>query len=84
MIRIKLEYYRQSGKWYGQGQTSCPDGTPHFEVMRSIREKLNTQSLPGLVEDHGLFIVHVLMIRATPTGPQQDQPHLVIPEEWQT
>lgn len=78
MTHVKLVYYRDSGKYYSEGETELPDrvvfqgGINHkirlayHEALDAVEEMLNNGHRPGLVDGHDF---HVLVTIYTEHGP---------------
>ena len=78
MTHVKLVYYRDSGKYYSEGEIDLADvcierrlDSPrrqlHFyEALKSIREMLDRGERPGLVNGYDF---HVLVTVFTEHGP---------------
>jgi hypothetical protein len=75
MTHVKLVYFRDSGKYYSEGELDLPDFAVkgvdrrqlHFhEVLKHVREMLDRGERPGLVEGHDF---HVLVTVFTENGP---------------
>lgn len=58
-MKIYLEYFRRSGKWYSDG--SYETSVEHLDgIWDEVREKRDKGDLPGLVEGAGKeFIISV-------------------------
>lgn len=49
-MRVKLTYYKQSGKYYSEGELHLPE-TPAFMAYQRIKQLHEDGDLPGLM--HG-------------------------------
>ncbi len=75
MYRVKLTYFRLSGKYYSEGEYESAK-THLFEIWREVRQFLLTRKLPGLVEGCSEFIILV----DVPEHPHE-HPRLIIPKD---
>lgn len=93
-MKVKLTYFKESGKYYSGGALEVPDDLPHdigglkagevtpmFEIWDVVRHLLITRSLPGLVPKHSPYQVLV----EVPEHPH-NCPHMVFegafPDTW--
>ena len=63
-MKVILEIYKTSGKYYTEGETEVPDGTPLYQIWAIIHDLRNRGKLPGLhetnhPEGHTEFLVRV-------------------------
>jgi hypothetical protein len=49
-MRVKLTYYKTTGKYQGGGDFDLPDNTPVYEVPSLVLEMLNRGERPGLCD----------------------------------
>lgn len=73
MIQVKLIYFKQSGKYYSEGEVGFPDGTAHYQIIQKLIEGLNAGRWPGLqvpddfnilvtgTDDKGDIVPHVIL-----------------------
>lgn len=57
-MNVKLTYFKRTGKYYAEAAYESLNQFP-FEVYREVREMLDTETLPGLIEGHSEFVVLV-------------------------
>lgn len=55
---VELTYFKQSGKYYSQGILQVTTDKA-WEIYEIVRRLLNEKRLPGLIEGHSNFTVHV-------------------------
>jgi hypothetical protein len=72
MYKVKLDYFKRSGKWYSDGEYET-EKSELFEIWEEVGEMAEKKRLPGLMEGHSDFVVLV----SVPDHPH-DHPHLVI------
>lgn len=70
MREIRLDYFKDTGKWYCGGTFKSEFGMP-FEVVDEVRRMRIERRLPGLHKDHGSFIVVITFDGGT-------APHLLL------
>jgi len=56
---IKLTYFKQSGKYYSEGDLEVTNADRPWEIYDQVRTLLKTRTLPGLIEGHSNFTIHV-------------------------
>jgi len=71
--RVTLEYFRESGKWYGMGDYRTRK-VHLWEIWEEVQSMLDERKLPGLIEGHSAYHVTIDV-------PQHvyRHPHLVSP-----
>lgn len=57
-MKVLLEYFKPSGKWYSSGEMDLPR-MELFEVWEIVEAAMKHRALPGLVLGHGDFTVLV-------------------------
>jgi hypothetical protein len=58
--KIKLEYFKESGKYYAEGTQDVEVGKHWFQIAEDLRELLMTGFRPGLIQgrpDHFHILV---------------------------
>ena len=75
MYTVKLDYFKETGKWYAQGEYTTKVSELHF-IWDEVEEKIEERCLPGLIQGHSNFIVSV----DVPMHPY-NHPHLIIPDK---
>ena len=53
MIKIKLQYFKQTGKFYSDGEFEVPDDTHMYQVFNRVRFLQEHGMLPGLIVNGG-------------------------------
>lgn len=76
MHKVKLTYYKSSGKFYSEGEYESSKEYL-FEIWHEVRTMLEEENLPGLIKGHSQYIVQVEV-----PGHLYEHPHIVIPEIW--
>lgn len=71
---VKLTYFKQSGKFYTEGEFSIPESSGMLDAWARVEEMQAEGRLPGLVDNAREFIV---LIRV-PDHPA-DHPRLIFP-----
>jgi len=71
-MKVCLEYYRESGKWYADGEYETTLVRMH-EIFREVRKIRDARILPGLVPEHSKYIVRVEV-----PGHDANCPHLIV------
>lgn len=71
MYDVKLTYFKESGKYYSEGNYQT-EKTDLFEIFREVRDKVERGRLPGLC-DGAKFTTLI----AVPGHPHE-YPHLII------
>lgn len=81
-MKIKLSYFKRTGKWYADGEYETPNSTSFTVVIDDVRRMVRNGCLPGLMKltrcqacsrvDQYNFIV---LVEVPGDGPQR----LVIP-----
>jgi len=71
--RVSLNYFRESGKWYSEGDYRTQK-VHLWEIWKEVQAMLDERKLPGLIEGHSAFSVTVDV-------PQHvhRHPHLITP-----
>ena len=70
---VKLQYFKQSGKYYSDGEFEVDESKEMFHIFEIVRNLSERGRLPGLIEGHSSF--HVL-VRAP--GHRNDYPALIL------
>lgn len=77
MKKIKLSYFRPSGKFYASGELMWPDDQAMFKLFDHIKYLQQEGDLPGLVKFGGkAFYIHV-----DADMHPRDYPALILPLE---
>ena len=76
-MKVILNYFRASGKWYSEATCEIADGMPLYAIWDKIRESLEAGCRPGLVncrkgEHEFLTLVDV-------PEHKYNYPHLIVP-----
>ena len=85
-MKVRLEYFKKTGKWYSSSEIHLPVTNWH-EAVNQIKMISDRRCLPGLVKGHSLFIVRILPLHdpSDPTNEDPDEeglvPHLLLPSE---
>lgn len=72
-MKVYLDYFRSSGKWYSEGEYET-EKTVLYEIWEEVALMENVRRLPGLVEGHGAYYVTINV----PEHPH-NHPHLILP-----
>lgn len=75
--KVKLEYFKPSGKWYSDGVYTS-NAQQIYEIIDEVREMINNNHLPGLIPGHSDFSVYIDI----PDHPHR-HPVLLHPIAWQ-
>jgi hypothetical protein len=70
-VKIELTYFKESGKYYTQGEFDVPDETHYYDVIDMVKKMIVDEELPGLAS--GCWEFDVLM---EPKGEKCSVPHL--------
>lgn len=73
-MNVKLTYFKKSGKYYSEGELEIADTIPVWEVYEQIRDLLKTRTLPGLIQGHSNFTVHVDIPEGVPAVITEFEP----------
>lgn len=71
-LRVKLTYFKPTGKLYGEGQMEMPGNMPLHELWSIIKGLISARQLPGLKEGHSEYMVHVEV-----PGHPHECPHIL-------
>jgi hypothetical protein len=72
-MKVKLTYFTPRGKYYTDGEYET-EKTNLWEIVEEVNVLARERKLPGLIEGHSQFIVHV----DVPEHPN-NHPNLVLP-----
>ncbi len=70
---VKLEYFREGGKWYGSG-TYRTHQVNLFDIWAEVQDMLDNRKLPDLIEGHDAYCIAVDVAQ----HPHR-HPHLIFP-----
>lgn len=63
VVTIKLQYFKESGKFYAEGELEIPKYwvTKYMfsQIYKYVRTLMRHSQLPGLVPNHSAFTVYV-------------------------
>ena len=76
-MKIELQYFKPTGKYYSSGDLYVPDNYAMYQVSEKVKALQKYKLLPDLVEGHSDF--HVLI---TGKGHPHGFPILIINEEY--
>jgi hypothetical protein len=76
MQKVELTYFKQSGKYYSEGELEVDARLYMHHIFDEVRRLLKARTLPGLVEGHSNYIVLVDV-----PGHVHNHPILIIEEE---
>ena len=54
MLKVKLQYFKESGKYYGEGEIDSYFEHMH-DIVSAIKELHRERRLPGLIAGHTRF-----------------------------
>ena len=58
MIKVKLTYFKVSGKYYSEGEFETKN-TLHWDIVEEVRKLKGDGKLPGLVDGATEFIIYI-------------------------
>lgn len=56
-MKVRLTYYKPSGKYYSEAEFEHHGST--IDLIQEVNEALEERRLPGLTGNHSQFFVHV-------------------------
>lgn len=70
--RVQLTYFKDSGKYYSSGEYYSDFCGPNefWDVLKEVQSKMRSKSLPGLIQGHSEFHVHMIL-----EGESHHPPH---------
>jgi len=71
-MKVKLNYFRETGKWYSEGEYDT-ERILLFEIFEEVKQLRDTKKLPGLMEGHSFYFVLIDV-----PEHEHNYPHLVI------
>jgi hypothetical protein len=66
MTHIKITYYKDSGKYYSEGEVDLPETVAFHEAIEIMKNKFIKGERPGLIDGSGF---HALVTVFTEFGP---------------
>jgi len=75
MLKVNLDYFKESGKWYAEGSFES-NRTELYEIFADVQNMLDKNILPGLAPGHSCFYVIIDV-----PDHKNNHPHMCIPEE---
>ena len=75
MQEVKLQYFKETGKYYSSGTLYVPLEWEMYMIFNYVRERQQRHMLPDLIDNCGDFYVLVSAPRH-----RNDYPALLIPE----
>lgn len=57
-MKVELTYFKPNGKWYADGEYETTIEVL-YRIWEEVEAKLNSKTLPGLMEGHSPFVVLV-------------------------
>ena len=71
--KVKLTYFKDSGKYYSEGEFEVDDPNQMYEIFRLVRNLQQQKRLPGLVDGATFNYIYV-----EAPGHEHDHPALII------
>jgi hypothetical protein len=72
-LKVKLTYFRKSGKYYSNGKFDVPDDTPYFVIIEKVRKMQRDGKLPGLAQGYTNVLIYIRC-----PGHEHDHPRILV------
>ena len=76
MLKVSLTYFKESGKYYAEGEFNVEASIALFEVWAQVRTMMDKGELPGLCEGGGKGFSILVNV----SGHRHGHPHLIHPD----
>lgn len=75
--RVKLRYFKPSGKWYESGEFYVPYNLELYQIWDKVKERAANGDLPGLAKSSTPY---KYFITVDVPGHPNEHPHMIVSE----